>query len=188
MIPTWSLASFGATWPASFTHRSFLELNPQTPYAPNWHIDLIASKLEEVRSGRTRRLIINVPPRHLKSHLASVAFPAFYLGHEPGAQLIVACYGQELSEKFARDSRTLMGSRFYQDLFSTRLAERSAVHDFATTAKGGRMSTSVGGVLTGPGADIIIIDDPLKPDEALSRIPANRCERMVRSLPGQPPQ
>lgn len=153
---------------ASFIHRSFSELNPQTAYLDNGHIELIAWKLEQVRRGILRRLIINLPPRHLKSHCASVAFPAWCLGHDPSLQLIVACYGQELVEKFARDNRTLMTSKFYQDLFPTRLSNRLAVHDFTTTKGGGRMSTSVGGVLTGRGADIIIIDDPLKPDEALS--------------------
>src|SRR5215467_1905842 len=68
---------------ASFAARSFHELNPRTPFAANWHFELIAAKLAAVREGHIRRLIINVPPRHLKSHLASVAFPAWCLGHDP---------------------------------------------------------------------------------------------------------
>jgi predicted phage terminase large subunit-like protein len=152
----------------SFIHRAFIELNPQTPYVYNGHIGVIARKLELVRKGEIRRLIINLPPRQLKSHCSSIAFPAWLLGHDPSAQIICASYGQDLADKLARDCRTVMASGWYSGLFSTRLADRQAVHDFATTAKGGRMSTSVGGVLTGRGADIIMIDDPLKPDEALS--------------------
>src|SRR5208282_3816273 len=76
--------------------------------------------------------------------------------------------GQELADKLARDCRLVMLSPWYQQLFPTRLANRQAVHDFTTTEQGTRLATSVGGVLTGRGADLILLDDPLKPDEALS--------------------
>ena len=151
----------------AFIHRSFLELNPQTRFQSNWHIELIASKLEDVRYGRCKRLIVNVPPRHLKSHAISVAFPAWLLGHEPSKQILSVTYAQDLSETLARNCRSVITSPFYQALFETRLS-REAVADFATTEGGFRFSTSVEGVLTGRGADLIIIDDPLKADDALS--------------------
>jgi len=72
---------------ASFAARAFRELNPRTPLAMNWHVELIAAKLAAVRGGHIRRLIVSLPPRHLKSHLASVAFPAWCLGHEPSAEI-----------------------------------------------------------------------------------------------------
>ena len=91
------------------------------------------------------------------------------LGHNPAAQVIVVSYGQDLADKLARDCRALMCSPFYKSLFATRLSpERSAVAEFETTQGGCRLSTSVGGVLTGRGANIIIIDDPLKASDALS--------------------
>ena len=152
----------------SFIERAFYELNPQTQFLHGPHIEMIASKLEACLQGKIKRLIINQPPRGLKSHCASIAFPAWYLGHNPTGQLICASYGQDLADKFARDSRTIMQAGWYQPIFSTRVADRQAVADFITTEQGARMSTSVGGVLTGRGADLIIIDDPLKPDEALS--------------------
>ena len=153
----------------AFNHRSFLELNPQTPFLPSWHIELIAAKLEEVRRGTCKRLIVTVPPRHLKSHEISIAFPAWVLGHEPTKQILSVTYAQDLSDNLARKSRTLMTSPFYEGLFDTRLSKgREAVSDYETTDGGYRLSTSVGGVLTGRGADIIIIDDPLKADDALS--------------------
>jgi predicted phage terminase large subunit-like protein len=153
----------------AFIERSFYELNPTTPFLPNWHIEVIAAELEACRRGETQRLIITIPPRMLKSHCASIAFPAWLLGHNPSAQIIVASYAQELSNKLSGDSRALISAPFYRDLFSTRLSsQRQALQEFATTKNGFRMATSVGGVLTGRGADFIIVDDPLKPDEALS--------------------
>lgn len=153
----------------AFIERSFYELNPTTPFLSNWHIDVIAAELEACRRGETKRLIINVPPRSLKSHCASIAFPAWVLGHDPSAQIIVASYAQELANKLSSDCRALFASSFYRDLFSTRLSpQRQALQEFVTTRQGFRLSTSVGGVLTGRGADFIIIDDPLKPDDAFS--------------------
>jgi len=154
----------------SFIERSFCELNPQTAFSKSPHIEVLASRLEGCRHGKTKRLIVNLPPRSLKSHAATVAFPAWLLGHNPAIQIICASYGQELADKHARDCRTLMASEFYQRLFPrTRLSsEKKSVNEFLTTTEGFRMSTSVGGVLTGRGADVIILDDPLKPDEALS--------------------
>jgi len=153
----------------AFIQRSFHELNPTTPFLPNWHLAVIAAELEACRRGVTKRLIINVPPRALKSHIGSVTFPAWLLGHDPSAQVIVTSYSQELSGKLSSDCRTLCSAQFYQDLFSTRLSPtRQAVQEFTTTKNGFRMATSVGGVLTGRGADYLIIDDPLKPEEALS--------------------
>lgn len=115
-------------------------------------------------------MIINLPPRSLKSHCVSIAFVGWLLGHNPTTQIIAASYGQDLADKLTRDTRALMDSDFYRALFPTRLSARRAVNDFATTVGGTRMATSVGGVLTGRGADWVIIDDPLKPDEALSEV------------------
>jgi hypothetical protein len=100
----------------------------------------------------------------------SVVAVAWLLGKDPSKQIICASCGQDLADKHARDTRTVMTSSFYQRLFpATRLSPlKHSVHDFMTTKQGFRMSTSVGGVLTGRGADVIIIDDPIKPDEALS--------------------
>ncbi|HKM70371.1 MAG TPA: hypothetical protein VJX94_09980 [Stellaceae bacterium] len=154
---------------ASFARRSFVELNPQTLFLFGWHVEIIAAKLAAVFDGKIRRLIINLPPRHLKSHLASVAFPAWCLGRNPSAQILCVSYAQERAEKLSRDCRRIVASDWYRQAFPTRLSpQRQAVPEFETTAQGCRIATSVGGVLTGRGADIIIIDDPLKPEEALS--------------------
>lgn len=159
----------------TFIERAFYELNPQTKLVMADYIELLAAKLEDCRQGKTRRLIINLPPRYLKSHCASVSFVAWVLGHDPAAQIICASYGQDLADKLARDCRRVMSASWYQTLFKTRfMPDKKAVNDFMTTETGFRMSTSVGGVLTGRGANIIIIDDPLKPDDALSKTQRTR--------------
>jgi predicted phage terminase large subunit-like protein len=153
-----------------FVARAFHELNPDTALVNGWYLDLIAATLERCRLGQTKRLVINLPPRSLKTHNASIAFPAWLLGHDPSCKIICASYGQEFSDKPARDTRTLMQGEWYRKLFPrTRIApNRTAIHDFVTTEGGGRMATSVEGVLMGRGSDVIIIDDPMKPEEAMS--------------------
>ena len=153
-----------------FVERVFVELHGSTAYSDNFHIALICAELEAVRAGANRRLAIALPPRSLKSLLISVAFPAWLLGHEPHSKIICASYGQGLSESFANNCRRVMTSHWYRRLFpATRLVnDKQAVAAFETTAGGVRRATSVGGVLTGFGADVIIVDDPMKPEEAFS--------------------
>src|ERR1039458_3213291 len=80
-------------------HRAFRELNRDSVYYHNWHNELIASKLQSCLDGQITRLIINLPPRNLKSHEATICFPAYVLGHRPSAQIICASYGQQLADK-----------------------------------------------------------------------------------------
>ena len=119
--------------------------------------------------SRVNRLVVCIPPRHLKSLAASIALSAWWLGHDPARAIINVTYGQDLSDKFARDCRAIMMSSWYQKLYPTRLAtSRAAIQELVTTKGGFRMATSVSGVLTGRGADVIIVDDPLKPIDAMS--------------------
>ena len=154
----------------SFTRQCMRELQGGAVLDENWHLELLASELAEVVDGRNRRLLINLPPRHLKSVLCSVALPAWMLGHNSGAQIICVSYAQDLSEKFGRDCRQIMASPWYQKLFpKTKLTSvRAPSSDIRTAAGGFRLATSTGGVLTGRGADLIIIDDPLKAADAYS--------------------
>src|SRR6266478_382179 len=95
----------------TFAARCFQDLNPQTELAMNWHLEVIAAKLTAVREGKIRRLIINLTPAHLKSLMASIAFPAYCLGHDPSAQILCVSYAQDLADKLARDCRSIMMSR-----------------------------------------------------------------------------
>ena len=156
----------------AFVQKSFNTLSPGQVFIPNWHIDAIAYQLDRVRRGEVRRLIINMPPRSLKSIMASVAFPAFVLGQVPSRRLICVSYSGELAKKHSNDFRALVESGWYQDLFpGTRVGPyKNSETEIELTERGYRLATSVGGTLTGRGGEIIIIDDPLKPDDAMSEV------------------
>ena len=144
---------------------------------PNWHIDAIAYKLDQVARGEVKRLLISIPPRCLKSYLASVCFPAWMLGRNPSEKIICASYASSLSEKLSVDTRQLMQSSFYRTVFPGTILHphRQSREEFATTRTGYRLATSVGGTLTGRGGNIIIIDDPLKAGDAYSEAARNSC-------------
>ena len=154
----------------AFLERCFSTLNPGANFLPNWHIDALAYHLELVRMGKIRRLIVNMPPRSLKSIICSVAFPAFVLAHNPARRLVVVSYGSELAVKLANDCRIVLQSPWFQRVFpGTRVSRiKNTEFEVATTRQGYRLATSVGGALTGRGGDLIIIDDPMKPQDALS--------------------
>src|SRR5438105_13779690 len=90
---------------ATFAGRCFHDLNPQTDLAINWHLEVIAAKLTAIREGKIRRLIINLPPRHLKSLMASIPLPAWCLGLDPTAQILCVRYAQDPASKPARHCR-----------------------------------------------------------------------------------
>jgi hypothetical protein len=96
----------------SFAQRAFRELSPRGAFLMSWHIETVAAKLAALRRGKIRRVIINMPPRHLKSHLASVALPAWCFGHEPGMQILCVSYAQELADTLSRDCRQIMASEW----------------------------------------------------------------------------
>jgi predicted phage terminase large subunit-like protein len=130
----------------------------------------MAYELSEVMRGITRRLIITVPPRSLKSICASVALPAFALGHDPSRRIICVSYSEGLARKHANDCRALMRSDLYRRIFpAARISPaKDTETEVMTTARGSRLATSVGGTLTGRGGNLLIIDDPLKPQDAHS--------------------
>jgi len=154
----------------SFVQACFPIVSGGSELILNWHIEAICHALRKVEAGDIKRLIITIPPRHLKSICASVCFPAFLLGHDPTRRIICVSYSEGLARKHANDCRALMRSPMYRRLFPrTRIsAEKDTELEFMTTARGSRLATSVGGTLTGRGGNLIIIDDPLKPQDAYS--------------------
>ena len=155
---------------AAFIHRTFQTVTGGQTYHHNWHIDAIAWELMQCWRGNTKRLVITLPPRHLKSICASVAFPAWVLGQDPTQRIVCASYSENLASKHALDCRAMMEPDFYRRIFPrTCLSPKKNTDlDFMTTQRGNRYATSVGGTLTGRGGNFIIIDDPLKPEEAFS--------------------
>lgn len=156
----------------SFVIKVFNEVSPGSTYMDNWHIDVICDAVMNMYDGENRRLIINMPPRYMKSIICSVALPAWLLGHNPKLNIGCVSYNDELAAKFANNCRDVMQSDWYRDLFPmTRLhPSRQAINDFETTHGGGRMSTSIGGTFTGRGVDWLIIDDPQKASDANSEV------------------
>ncbi len=149
----------------SFIAKCFATVNPGTEYLHNWHIDLIAEHLLACERGHTKRLIINIPPRYLKSLAINVAWPAWLLGQNPTHRIISASYSQGLATKHSLDTRLLINSHWYRKLFpETRIVHDQNEKDkFITTHRGFRLATSVGGTLTGEGGNFLILDDPHNP-------------------------
>jgi hypothetical protein len=154
---------------ASFCRIVFEILCPSAIYYDNWHIHAMCHQLGLVWRGKTKRLIICVPPRSMKSIVCSVALPAFVLGHDPTKRIVVISYSADLAIKLGNDCREVMNSRVYQRLFpQTKISRlKNTETEFATAQKGYRISASIDGSLTGRGGDIIILDDPIKPIDAL---------------------
>lgn len=136
-------------------------------YTPAPHHYLIAEALESVERGDCDRLMIFMPPRHGKSELASRRFPAFYLGRNPGKQIIAASYSSDLAEEFGRNVRDIVADSTFQDVFpDVRLrADAKAVGRWNTTTGGIYKAAGVGRGISGFGADIFLIDDPVKDHE-----------------------
>ena len=154
----------------AFVRKTFQTLSPGQIFVPGWYIAALTYQLERVRRGEIKRLIINMPPRSLKSMTASVAFPAFILGHDPTRRIICASYSSELAHKLSNDFRSLLASAWYRRAFPATLIGpyKDSETEIELTRRGFRLATSTGGTLTGRGGDFIIIDDPLKPLDALS--------------------
>lgn len=145
-------------------------------YKPSWLHRDIADKLEMVARGEIKRLILTVPPRHGKSELASINFPAKYLGNSPEKEIIVASYSSDLAQDFGYKTRNLVNSQEYQEIFNTKLRDDSkSKAKWLTEEGGGYTSVGVGGAITGRGADLLIIDDPFKNrEEAESKVIRNK--------------
>jgi hypothetical protein len=151
-----------------FIQRVFLTVCPGERYQHNWHIDAIVYRLMQVHSGETRRLLINQPPRSMKSICVSVAFVAWLLGHDPSRRVIVVSYSQDFAAELHRQFRVVVNSDWYRELFpATRWSKETGL-ELVTTKGGGRYATSIGATLTGRGADLILVDDPLNAAEILS--------------------
>lgn len=153
---------------SSFVRKCFNTIVTGSPFVDNWHIDAIACQLSQMHKGEINRLVVTQPPRSLKSICASVAYPAWLLGHDPSRRIIVVSYSNELAAELHRQFRMVVLSSWYQELFPRMQLEKDTALEAVTGAGGCRYATSIEGTLTGRGANLIIIDDPHKADEALS--------------------
>ncbi len=146
-------------------------------------IRVICYAVERMVTGESsNRLVVNLPPRTLKSFILSVCLPAWLLGRNPALRIVCASYSRDLADKFSRDCRALMETPFYKRVFRTRLNPRKITEaEFETRERGYRLSTSVGATLTGRGGGILLIDDPLKGDDANSQVALDAANEWFRS-------
>jgi predicted phage terminase large subunit-like protein len=165
----------------AFVQYVFGLVRPGTPFKPNWHIDAMAHKVAQVATGEVKRLIITVPPRHLKSIIASVALPAWYLGHNPSERVVCISYSADLAKTHANDFRRVVTDPIYQAVFPKMRVLRETDSEIHTTLRGRRYATSIQGTLTGKGGSLFIIDDPLKPGDAVSEVSRERVIEWYRS-------
>ena len=164
---------------STFIGKVLSTVDPSATYHPNWHIDLIAEYLEAARRKEISRLIINMPPRSLKSVCVSVAWPAWLLGHDPRSRIIASSYASSLSLKHSIDSRLVITSPWYQSVFpEVRISrDQNEKYKFITTQRGYRLATLVGGSVTGEGGNYLIIDDPLNPSQAMNTLRREAANR-----------
>lgn len=131
------------------------------------HHRVICETLERVERGELKRVMFFLPPRHGKSEIVSKRFPAWFLGRNQNKQMISASYGQDLASDFGRDVRNIIADPKYRILFPNVLiaADSSAKNRWHTSFGGSYVAAGVGSAITGRGADILSIDDPLKDRE-----------------------
>lgn len=133
------------------------------PFKGNWHIDAICDHLEACARNEIRNLLINLPPRFMKSLLISVGFPTWLWLDKPEQQLITASYAKDLATRDAVKSRRVMDSRLYQDNYGDVFqlsSDQNVKNRYENDKNGHRIATSVGGIGTGEGGDFILCDDP----------------------------
>jgi predicted phage terminase large subunit-like protein len=154
-----------------FVRQAWPIVEPSTPFVPGWHIDAIIEHLEAVSKGQIRNLLINVPPRHMKSLLVSVLWPAWEWIRWPERRFLYSSYGAQLSIRDSLKCRRLIDSPWYQERWADRYAltgDQNTKGRFENDRSGYRLSTSVGGAATGEGGDRVVCDDPHNVQEAES--------------------
>jgi predicted phage terminase large subunit-like protein len=146
-----------------FAWQAWHVLEPETPFVDGWHIRVICQHLEAVTAGKIKKLIVNVPPRHMKSRIISVFWPVWQWLKRPWLRYITASYGAALSIQNALDARRLIEHPWFQERWGSRfklVGDQNAKTKYDTDRTGYRLATSMGGAITGFGADAIVVDDP----------------------------
>ena len=160
-----------------FCKDAFEIIHAGKKLVPNWHIKLICDRLQEeaerMRDGRprTRHLIFNIPPRSLKSEMITVFFSAWIWIHAPSVKFISSSYSAGLSIDHNVMARRVVESEWFRKNWGAGFALTTDVNTksrYENDHDGSRECTSTGGTVTGKGGDIIVIDDPVNPKQAMS--------------------
>jgi len=155
-------------------------------FISGYHHRIISEKFNKIANGEIKRLIVNMPPRHTKSEFASNYLPAWMIGKNPKLKIIQATHTAELAVRFGRKAKHVIDSPEYKEIFDTSLQEDSKAAGRWETAQGGEyFAVGVGGAMTGRGADLLIIDDPHKEKDLLSRDSFDKAYEWYTSGPRQ---
>lgn len=160
-----------------FAQHCWHIVEPATPYKHGWHIDAICEHLEAVTEGRIRNLVINMPPRHMKSMLVCVFWPCWVWATKPESRWLYSSYAQSLSIRDSLKCRRIIESRWYRENWPhvKMNLDQNQKARFENSHTGYRVSTSVGGSATGEGGDFIVCDDPHK----VGDVPSERIREQV---------
>ena len=152
-----------------FIKRAWKVIEPSTVYVDNWHIKAICNYLEASVKGDIHNLIINIPPRHMKSLICNVFFPAWVWSFAPEKKFLFASYGEDLAIRDSLLCRKLITSEWYLDRWKVELLkDQNQKSRYENSSGGYRVCFGFGGGITGEGGDFIVIDDPLKSSDANS--------------------
>ena len=156
---------------AAFVRFFWPVLEPATPLQWNWHLDLLCDNLTQVAEGKCRRLIINVPPRSMKSLLCTVFYPVWRWIAAPQRRFMFVSYSEELSTDHSVFRRNVLNSERYRRYWGARVClseDQNRKMQYENTQRGVMFATSIAGSATGKGCDELIVDDPLNAQNALS--------------------
>lgn len=181
-IPTATLREVTQNDFGVFARRAFPVIQPGVKFERNWHIDCINEHLMAMWRGEIKRLAINIPPRSLKSYLGSQAFPAWVLGNDPADKFINISYGSAVVEQNAMNCRAIIESPLFKETFPDfHIGALDRNIHFQSTERGQYYADSALSTVTGIGCNWMIIDDPLKPMEALSDGVRNKTNENIRA-------
>lgn len=147
----------------AYTRAAWPWVEAGTPFVDGWHLGAISEHLQAAHVRQIRNLVINMPPRHMKSISVSVMWPTWAWTHDPGSKWLFSSYSGNLSMRDAVKSRRLLGSAWFQSMWSERFQmaqDQNQKTRYDNNKNGYRLATSVGGMTTGEGGDFIVVDDP----------------------------
>lgn len=167
---------------AAFARFVFPVIQPGVTFEFNWHIECIGEHLEAMERGELPRLIINLPPRSLKSYLVSQAFPAWVLGRTPSEKFINVSYGASVVEQNALNCHRIIDSALFKEVFPNfKFGTLDRIIHYQSTEGGHYYADTALSSITGIGCNYMLIDDPLKPMEALSDTVRNSTNENIRA-------
>jgi hypothetical protein len=145
---------------SAFVLRAFRQTHDQR-LGSQPYVQHLCNEISKFIDGKTTRLLINLPPQHLKTFVGSISLPAYLLGKNPRLRIILTAYNDTLAEDLCEKIREMMKSAWYKQVFATRIkGGHSRTNDFATEENGGVYAVSATGSVTGRAADVVIYDDP----------------------------